>query len=137
MQRLILCFLAFGITLHSILVAPAAESPRPLFTEGYAGRLSYAPGEDAEFHISTSAAKFTVEIRRIGATNELVWSTKDLAGKEHPIPEDASSHGCRWPAALKVPVEVNWRSGYYMATLHAEDGGGAYTHRGRRTAERG
>ena len=115
--------------------ARAADESRPLFIEGYAGRLSYAPGQEAEFHISTSAGRFSVEITRLGATNELVWSKKDLAGKEHPIPEDASSHGCRWPVVFTVPVAASWRSGYYVATLRAQDGGGAYTQRGRRTAE--
>ncbi len=135
MQRPILLIIVL-VTAHFFTTpAHAADEPRSLFIEGYAGRMSYAPGQEAEFHISTSAARFAMEIQRIGATNTLVWSKKDLAGKEHPIPEDASSHGCRWPVALKVPVAADWRSGYYVATLRAEDGGGTYTHRGRRTAQ--
>ncbi len=116
-------------------IAGAADEPRPLFIEGYAGRLSYAPGEQAALHISTSGGRFSVEIRRIGATNETVWTRKDLPGRDHPIPEDASSHGCRWPVALSVPVAPHWRSGYYVVTLRTEDSGGAYVQRGRRTAE--
>ena len=112
-----------------------AQSPQPLFIEGYAGRLSYAPGQDAELHISTSAAQFSIELRRIGVTNELVWTRRGIAGAEHPVPEDASSHGCCWPVTLRVPVAESWRSGYYVASLRAEDNGGAYTQRGRRTAE--
>ncbi len=113
----------------------AAEEPRPLFIEGYAGRQSYKPGEEAALHVSTTAARFSVEIRRIGATNETVWTRKDIPGREHPVPEDASAQGCRWPVALTVPIESRWRSGYYVASLRCEDGGGTYTHRGRRTAE--
>jgi hypothetical protein len=121
--------------LVNALPARAAEELRPLFIEGYAGRLSYAPGQEAELHISTSASRFAVEVRRIGVTNEMVWSKKELPGSEYPVPEDASSHGCRWPVAFKVPVAAHWRSGYYVATLRVDDSGGAYTHRGRRTAE--
>ncbi|MFM8357458.1 MAG: N,N-dimethylformamidase beta subunit family domain-containing protein [Verrucomicrobiota bacterium] len=51
------------------------------------------------------------------------------------MPEDASSHGCRWPAAVTHPIPATWRSGYYHVTLRARDGGGKYTRRGRRTAE--
>jgi hypothetical protein len=134
MQRLAL-LLAFIPILPSHFAGSAEVELRPLFVEGYAGRLSYAPGQEAELHVSTSAARFSVEIRRIGATNELVWSKRELAGKEHAIPEDASSHGCRWPVAFTVPIAPGWSSGYYIATLRVEDTGGVYTHRGRRTAE--
>ena len=41
----------------------------------------HAPGEEAAFHLSTSAPKFSVEIVRIGAETKSVWSKKDLPGK--------------------------------------------------------
>ena len=41
--------------------------PPPLFVEGYAGRVSYQPGEEASLHISTSAAEYSLEIARVGA----------------------------------------------------------------------
>lgn len=56
--------------------------PRPLFIEGYAGRLSYAPGQEAELHVSTSTARFSVQVHRIGTSNELVWSKRDVPGAE-------------------------------------------------------
>ena len=112
----------------------AADEPRPLFVEGYAGQLSVQPGEEVAFHVSTSAAKFSVEIARVGGKREVVWTGKDLPGREHPVPENASSHGCGWPVSFKVPVAANWRSGYYVASLRAEDRGGLYTQRGPRTA---
>lgn len=126
---------AFLAIIQSAVLASAAEQARSLFIEGYVGRLSCAPGEEVEFHVSTSAPRFGVEIRRLGATNALVWSRTEVPGREHPVPEDASSHGCRWPVAFKVAVDANWRSGYYVATLRVEDGGGTYVQQGRRTAE--
>src|SRR5436189_2806052 len=117
------------------IVARGNEDPKPLFIEGYAGQLSYAPGETASLHVSTSAAKFSVEVARIGPTREVVWNGKDLPGKEFPIPENASSHGCGWPAAFERPIPAEWKSGYYAVTFRVEDNGGTYTHRGRRTAE--
>ena len=123
------------IWLAAALASRAADEPRPLFIEGYAGQLSYQSGDEAEFHTSTSAAKFAVEIVRVGDKREVVWTSKDLPGREHSVPENASSHGCGWPVTFKVPVAANWRSGYYVASLKVEDGGGQYTQRGRRTAE--
>ena len=123
------------IALGSAEVACVAAEGPPLFVEGYAGQLSVAPGEEVPFHVSTSASGFSVEILRLGASNETVWRGADLPGRAHPVPENASSHGCGWPVAFRVPVGADWRSGYYVARFRISDSGGAWTHRGRRTAE--
>lgn len=125
--------LAIAFALHTGMAT--ADEPRPLYIEGYAGQLSYAPGESVALHVSTSAAKFTVEVARLGEQREVVWSKKDVAGKESPVPENASSHGCNWPVACEIPIAADWRSGYYAVSLRVEDNGGTYIQRGRRTAE--
>ncbi|MCC7374458.1 MAG: hypothetical protein IT581_07365 [Verrucomicrobiales bacterium] len=106
-----------------------------MFVEGYAARVSYAPGEELALHVSTSAAEFSVEIARLGARREVVWNSAAVAGREHPIPEDSSSQGCRWPAAVTLKIPADWRSGYYQVVLRARDGGGRFIHRNTRTAE--
>ena len=116
-------------------VSADTSDPRPLFIEGYAGKESYKPGDEVSLHVSTTAPKFTVEIARLGAQREVVFTKADVAGRECPIPENASSHGCNWPALLAVPVPADWKSGYYEVTLRAEDRGGKYVERGRRTVE--
>jgi hypothetical protein len=85
--------------------------------EGYTDQLSYKPGDEIEFHVSTSAAKYSLEIARVGAERAVVWKKDNLDGKLHPLPEDASSHGCRWPVALKLTVPAEWTSGYYTGRL--------------------
>ena len=122
------------LTASLMLLAPAraAESVPSLFVEGYAEQLSYTPGDEVAFHISTSAAKFFVEISRIGAKTNVVWTKRDVPGKEYPVPEDASAQGCRWPEAFRAPVAKEWRSGYYVARFRAEDTGGRWSQRGRR-----
>jgi len=124
------------IVLLGLLVPPlTAAEQSAFFIEGYSGQVSYAPGEEVGFHLSTSAAKFSVEISRIGAEAKVVWTGKDLPGKEHPVPDDASSRGCRWPEAFRVPIAADWPSGYYTARFRIEDTGGRWTQRSRRTAE--
>lgn len=115
--------------------ARGAVDGAPFFVEGYAGLRSVSPGEELPFHVSTSAAVFSVEIVRLGATNLTVWSRKEIPGRSHPIPENASAQGCGWPEAFRLPVGAGWTSGYYVARFRIEDGGGAWTHRGRRSAE--
>jgi hypothetical protein len=108
-------FLRSGATLLALGTALSlkAEDGPVSFIEGYAGKVSYAPGEEATLHISTSAPSYTIEITRVGAQDEIVWkSPKPLGGKEYPIPELASSKGCGWPVAITVKIPAEWRSGY-------------------------
>lgn len=128
-------WLACLIGLNIVAILNAADEPRPLHVEGYAGRVSYTPGEELTLHVSTSAAVFSAEIARLGAKPESVWTSPSVAGREHPVPEDASSHGCRWPAAVTLKIPGEWRSGYYQVTLRARDGGGKFIQRNTRTAE--
>jgi hypothetical protein len=117
-------------------VLPAdASDPVPLSIEGYAGRASYKPGETVSLHVSTTAKAFSVEITRLGAAKEVVYTKAGVAGRQSPIPENASSHGCAWPSLLDVTIPESWRSGYYQVALRAEDGGGKYVERGRRTVQ--
>ncbi|MFP6905037.1 MAG: N,N-dimethylformamidase beta subunit family domain-containing protein, partial [Verrucomicrobiota bacterium] len=112
-----------------------ADEPRSLFIEGYSGLLSYAPGEELQLHTSTSARQFEIQIKRHGAKTETVFSKSGIRGAEHKIPENASSHGCKWPVGFKMTLPADWKSGYYEVSLRVEDRGGKFVHRNRRTAE--
>ena len=111
------------------------EVIQPLFVEGYADQLSYRAGEMVHFHVSTSAEAYSLEVARVGAEREVVWQRDEVAGAAHPVPEDASAHGCGWPVSCELEVPTEWRSGYYEVVFRAEDGGGKFSQRGRRTAE--
>jgi hypothetical protein len=122
-----------------VLIAPclAADTsdPKLLFVEGYSDRVSYAPGETVALHVSTTADKFSIEIARLGVATDVVHQQADIAGVESSIPENASSHGCNWPALVKLAIPDDWRSGYYQVTLRAADNGGKFVQRNRRTVE--
>lgn len=112
-----------------------AQEPRPLFVEGYASQVSYAPGEEVGLCVSCSGPAFSVEVYRLGAQPERVWSAEHVPAKEYPIPENASSHGCGWPVAVSFKIPEEWRSGYYHVVLRTRDGGGGFIHRNTRIAE--
>ena len=112
-----------------------SSDPKPLFVEGYAGQMSYKPGEELALHVSTTASVFSIEIARLGAKTEVVHAAANVPGVESPIPENASTHGCGWPALVKLAIPETWKSGYYQVTFKAADGGGKFVQRGRRTAE--
>ena len=111
----------------------SGDSP-PLFVEGYSNLLSYKAGDELRLHVNTSVDSFDVEIARIGSERQVVETLSQVAGAMHPVPEEAASFGCSWPAACSVTVGDGWPSGYYEATLSVTDQGGKYTHRGTRTA---
>jgi hypothetical protein len=124
--------------LSLLVAAPTLAStaePKALFIEGYAARLSVVQGGEIALHVSTSGATFDVEIARLGSVREVVWKKTGVVGVNHPVPEDASSQGCRWPESLRVPVAMDWKSGYYEISFRTSDAGGKWTHRSRRTAE--
>ena len=89
--------------------------------EAYCWPPSVDPGEPVSLHVSTDAPAFDVEVARQGVGSDVVWSSHGASAGLHPIPSDASSNGCGWPPAIEVPVERDWRSGYYRVTLSAAD----------------
>ncbi len=120
--------LLLAVSLH------AEDGDGAFFIEGYAGQVSYAPGEALTLHVSTSAPAFSAEIVRVGAERVSVWKQDGIVGAAHGIPEDASSNGCGWPVALSLPIPADWRSGYYEVALRIADGGGKYVRRNARSA---
>ncbi len=111
-----------------------AEVPS-LFVEGYPNQLSYAPGESVHFHVSTSAASYTLAIARLGDQRTPMTEVSQIRGTEHPVPENASSHGCQWPVSHTLQIPNDWQSGYYEVTFRVQDRGGKFVQRNRRTAE--
>jgi hypothetical protein len=88
--------------------------------EAYCGKLSYAPGDAVDLHVSTRRERYDVRIERWGGRRDEVWRAHDLDGVYHEPPADADAEGCRWPSALEIPIGEGWRSGFYLVTLTAQ-----------------
>lgn len=82
---------------------------------------SVLPGGPVGLHVSTDAHTFSVEVARDGAEREVLWRATGCTAEAHATPEDASTNGCGWPAAVEIPTAATWRSGYYSVTLTAGD----------------
>jgi hypothetical protein len=92
--------------------AQAVEAPGPAFC-GYLNELSFAAGDVLTLHASTEAETFDVAIEQVGVDRKTVWTRTGVPGRKYVVPEDASAHGCRWPAALELTIPADWPSGYY------------------------
>lgn len=113
----------------------AAGADVGFFIEGYSGKVSVRQGDEVSLHVSTSEASFDVEVVRLGAKRSVLWAAKGIAGLNQPIPEDASARGCGWKESVRVPVGLDWPSGYYEVRLKTVDSGEKWTRRSRRVAE--
>lgn len=89
--------------------------------EGYAGKLSYEPGEELTLHLSSRGETdvCTVEIARIGRNREVVWSQNEVKVIHQPTPEDAYARGCDWSATLSFTLPAEWAPGYYEVLFRA------------------
>ena len=85
--------------------------------------MSVRAGEQVWLHVSTDLPTFSVEIARVGGQREVAWAKRGLAGARRAVPDNASTHGCDWPATVRVKVPEACRSGYYSVMLRGEDGG--------------
>ena len=83
--------------------AAAIEAGRPFYVEGYSHEQSYAPGEVVDFHVSTTAPTYDIEVFRIGRERKSVFQKSDIPGAEYAVPELASVEGCGWPARCTWP----------------------------------
>ncbi len=110
----------FALILLICGVEAFAQSPPPApYLQGYTDRVSYVAGEEIGFCLSSNTGPVDVSIRRIGATEIVVWEQAGVAVADHPVPARASSEGCGWPAAFCLTVPREWPSGYYQADLTA------------------
>ena len=90
---------------------------------GYCWPQSVSPSEQVGLHLSSSAGRpVRVEVARVGARREVVFTSDSVVAEEHETPKDASSKGCDWPIALTLDVDPAWRSGYYEVVLEIDVG---------------
>ncbi len=113
-------FLLFTVLISAVFTTctRADQAPRSgAFVEGYFNELSYLPGEEVGLHLSASVEDISIAIERVGVKNELVYEKDGITGKVYPIPDRASSDGCKWPRAFEFEIPKDWKSGYYQVTL--------------------
>ncbi len=101
-------------------------SERPLESRSkcYTDRFSYAAGDRVDVHVHTTAREYSLEVVREGLVPESVYRRDGLAGVAHETPADAYRVGCGWPVAHSIEIAQQWRSGFYLVIVRAEDGQG-------------
>ena len=91
----------------------------------YTDHISYAPGDEVNFHVYASAATFSLEIVRDGYATEKVYEVSGLPGAMPVTPDNAYAVGANWPVAHTWKIPEGQRSGPYVVTSRVENGNGA------------
>ena len=80
----------------------------------YTPRMSYFPGETVEFHGSSTAETWNMQIYRDGARPEMVHEAFDMPGVFAPTSETAYVDGCDWPVVHSWAIPEGLRPGFYL-----------------------
>ncbi|MDX2004284.1 MAG: DUF6605 domain-containing protein [Meiothermus sp.] len=100
-------------TLNCITVDPSDNSS----IVGYADRVSYLPGQTAEFKLSVPGGRsFDMAVFRDAHQSELMYFQGNLQGQLQPMPATRPyQQDLGWNTSASLVVPNTWRSGLYRA----------------------
>lgn len=90
----------------------------------YTTEFTYAVGEQVDFHTSTTAREYSIEIVRDVATPKTVYKRDALRGYCFDTPKDASVSGCGWPVNHSWTLPEDLESGGYLVLTRATNEAG-------------
>ena len=110
------------------VIDPKAHAKRAPI-EGYADRVSVAPGEVLSIFVNTRANTFRAEVYRMGYYSgfgaRLITSTADIPGSVQPNPvftPGINRVECQWRRSHRFVVTDAWPPGNYLIRLSASSG---------------
>lgn len=113
------CISVLVCFLTTLTASADQKLPDGPFVFGYASQISVSAGDEIGLHLSSSQPTVSIVIDRIGQERKQVWQKDSIATSPQPIPDRASSDGCKWPESIRVKTH-DWATGYYVATLTAQ-----------------
>ena len=89
---------------------------------GYPSKVSVAPGESLNFHISNGLnTPYELTIYREGVARQFMATIPNVQTENYSCAGKAST-GCGWPSAATFTVPTNWSSGVYTVDIPRADG---------------
>ncbi len=101
------------------------------YIEVYTDKKSYLPGETINFHVSTTAEIYSIEIRKEVWSRPMIAKVKRIAGAYYPKPsysEEPWAEGAKWPVGYSWVVPQEWESGSYLALVRTMSGDYKYAY---------
>ena len=89
---------SMGVLILSVLFAAglhpgAALSAERLYLEGYCDPLSAGPNDEVQFCVSTNAKEFAIEVARVGAEEEVVWTKSGIPAQPSEMTNTTTTNG--------------------------------------------
>ncbi len=81
----------------------------------YTEKMSYDPGEAVEFHGSTTARTWSIQIYRDGHKPQMMDEAFELPGSFTKTSETAFMDGCDWPVLYRWKIPDDARSGFTVS----------------------
>ncbi len=90
---------------------------------GYPSKVSVAPGESLNFHISNGrSSAYSLSVYREGATRQLMGTIPNVQTQNYGCNGKAAT-GCGWPVAASFTVPIDWPTGVYTVDIPRASGG--------------
>jgi hypothetical protein len=102
----------FDATLVNFYEAPSTN-PNEVEAWCYTDHITYEPGDEVAFHISSTARTLTIEVSREALERTVVYRS-EIKPQRYETPEDFYAKGCGWPVAHRWKIPEDARSGFYM-----------------------
>jgi len=109
---------AFDATKAEFFEVPL-ERPDYLEVWCYTDKLSYLPGEEVSFHMSSTGVDVSIEIIRDGLNPQSVHRVERLPARVYKLPVNFYEAGCGWPAAYRWRIPDDLPSGFYLVITRA------------------
>ncbi len=100
---------------------------------GYADKTSINKGEAISFKVSTSRARYNLDVYRMGwyggTGASLKLSVANLPGQNQPVPTPQAGTGliaANWATSYTLQTDANWVSGFYLVKLTSSAGDESY-----------
>jgi hypothetical protein len=86
----------------------------------YTDRYAYRVGDRVRLHVSSTAARYRLDIVRDGGDERPVMREENLQTRWQETPDQCSVEGCGWDTSWEFVIPREWPSGAYRITLTAE-----------------
>ena len=86
----------------------------------YTDRYAYHAGDRLRLQVSSTAARYRLDIVRDGGAERLVLREENLQTRWQETPDQCSVEGCGWDTSWEFVIPREWPSGAYRITLTAE-----------------
>ncbi|MGG1630847.1 N,N-dimethylformamidase beta subunit family domain-containing protein [Rossellomorea sp. NRS-1567] len=90
--------------------------------EGYGAKPSYSPGETIELKVHTLQPTFSIEVKRFGEKESIVFEDAEIKGTKQNYRKYAYKSGADWTTSYSLKVPTDWKSGMYGARIYDDSG---------------